>query len=128
MLQGRASRVHFHFMFLQSMCIRIDIYFLHTDAFFFFSGGNTCIKREDFCHNACSELSNTNKPASVESLGSAGMNFNMSFLLTHVLVLFCCWNAACGGALISPWDLKALSSVCGNVCISASVHQILSLY
>lgn len=71
--------MHFHFMFLQSMCIRIDIHFLHTDALVF-SGGNTCIKREDFCHNACSELSNTDKPASVESsLGSAGTNFNMIF-------------------------------------------------
>lgn len=129
MLQGRASRVHFHFMFLQSMCIRIDIHFLHTDALVF-SGGNTCIKREDFCHNACSELSNTDKPASVESsLGSAGTNFNMIFLLTRVLVLFCCWNAtSCVGTLISAWDVKVLSSVCGNVCISANVHQILSLY
>lgn len=71
--------MQFHFMFLQSMCIRIDIYFLHTDAFFF-SGGNTCLKREDFCHIACSGLSNTNNPARVESsLGSAGMNFNIIF-------------------------------------------------
>lgn len=71
--------MHFHFMFLQSTCIRIDIHFLHTDAFFF-SGGNTCIKREDFCRNTCSELSNANKPASVESsLSSAGINFNMIF-------------------------------------------------
>lgn len=95
---------------------------------YFFSGGNTCIKREDFCHNACSELSNTNKLASVESLGSADMNFNMIFLLTRVLVLFFCWNAACVGSVIPAWDVKVLSSVCGNVCISANVHQILSLF
>lgn len=60
------------------MCIRIDIHFLHTDAFSFFSGGSTCIKKG--CHNACSELSNTNILASVESsLGSVGTNFNMIF-------------------------------------------------
>lgn len=34
MLQGRASTVHFHFMFLQNMGIKIDIQFLRTEAFF----------------------------------------------------------------------------------------------
>lgn len=68
-------------------------------------------KNEDFCHNACSELSNTHKPAGVGScLGSAGANFNMVIFFWQ---LFCfCFAAVMLVLVLVHWHLLWMFRFC----------------
>lgn len=82
-------------------------------------------KNEDFCHNACSELSNTHKPASVGSCqGSAGANFNMVIFFWQ---LFCfCFAAVMLVPVLVHWHLRWMFRFC-LLYVEMSVYLQMSI-
>jgi len=65
-LEGRASTVLFHFMFSQSTYMKIDIHFLHTNAFFWWKHLCTKMKTSVIMH-----VLNCVIPINLQALGLA---------------------------------------------------------